>query len=90
MEAVETVLNTVANGVSMVFNNFMSGESKSSRSISNKVSYKDFQLLRILPTTNSHVNDLRSMYETEPDDIKFWTFPVKNRFVKSICSSLYN
>ncbi|XP_033208198.1 carboxypeptidase A2-like isoform X2 [Belonocnema kinseyi] len=75
METIETVLATVTN----LFNNIISGESKSSRSISNKISYKDFRLLRILPTTNSHVNDLRSMYETEPEDIKFWTFPVKNR-----------
>ena len=79
---VEKMFSMVGNGVTMIFNNFVTGESKNSVSSSKKVSYKDYQLLRIFPTTKSQVNDLRSLQEAEPDDIKFWTLPVKNRFVK--------
>ena len=46
----------------------------------NGVSYKDHQLLRITPKSLKQVRLLQELRESEPDDVKFWTIPTKDKY----------
>jgi hypothetical protein len=48
-------------------------------SVKPRVSYKNFQFLRVVPPTKSAASELAAL--EEEDGIEFWTQPVKNRTV---------
>lgn len=43
------------------------------------VNYKGYQLLRITPKNAKQVQHLQKLRDSEPDDVKFWTTPIKNK-----------
>ena len=45
----------------------------------NGASYKNHQLLRITPKTKTQVQRLLELKDNEPEDVKFWTLPAKNK-----------
>lgn len=47
----------------------------------NGVSYKDHQLLRITPKSLRQVRNLQELKDSEPDDVRFWTVPAKDKCV---------
>lgn len=77
----ETVIDVVTGGFSSIVNNVMGGESKSTRTMYNKINYKDYQLLRVHPVTQIQVDELREMCDSEADDIRFWKQPFGNRYL---------
>ncbi|XP_076762884.1 carboxypeptidase B [Xylocopa sonorina] len=72
-----TVFTVVANGI----DSFMSiiGSENTSKSRSRKVSYRNYQLIRLFPHTLGQVNELKELREAEPEDVKFWTAPMYNK-----------
>lgn len=76
---VESVLSAMANGLNNIVNSMMGTQTKSSVMRNNKVSYRNHQLIRIFPITEGHINELRELRDSEPDDIKFWNEPILNR-----------
>lgn len=74
------MLSAVANGIGSIVTGLI-GPEKNSKSRSSRVSYRNHQLIRLFPSTENQVNDLRDLGDTEPEDIKFWTQPVYNKYV---------
>ncbi|XP_014230662.1 carboxypeptidase A2-like [Trichogramma pretiosum] len=54
----------------------------------NSVSYKDHQLIRLTPKTKRQVKYLIEMKDNEPDDVKFWTSPAKNKVTDMVVSPI--
>ncbi|XP_058794270.1 carboxypeptidase A2-like [Phymastichus coffea] len=52
----------------------------------NGVNYQGYQLLRIIPKNLKQVEHLKKLRDSEPDDVKFWTTPVKNRVTDIVIS----
>ncbi|XP_076167268.1 carboxypeptidase B isoform X2 [Ptiloglossa arizonensis] len=77
-DIVESMLSAVANGIGSIVTGLI-GPEKNSKSRSSRVSYRNHQLIRLFPSTENQVNDLRDLGDTEPEDIKFWTQPVYNK-----------
>lgn len=75
------MISVVANGLSTVVNNIVGPEKKNSRDAARRVNYKNYQLIRMFPNTENHIADLHELKDAEPEDIKFWSFPMPNRFV---------
>lgn len=76
---VESVFSAMANSLNNIVNSMMGTQTKSSVMRSNRVSYRNHQLIRIFPITDEHINELRELRDSEPDDIKFWNDPISNR-----------
>lgn len=70
----------VANGIDSIMTSII-GTEKNFKPRSSRVSYKNYQLIRLYPSSQGHVNDLKDLKETEPEDVKFWTEPMYNRCV---------
>ncbi|RZF49063.1 hypothetical protein LSTR_LSTR008349 [Laodelphax striatellus] len=62
----------VESAIDLIFSPFYS------RKPPDTVTYKDFQLLRVFPRTEDHVDDLEEMLEDE-DGVQFWTPALKNK-----------
>ncbi|XP_014483176.1 PREDICTED: carboxypeptidase B-like [Dinoponera quadriceps] len=75
----ESMISVVASGISTVMNSIVGTEKKNSRSRVSRINYRNYQLIRIYPNTENHVADLRDLRDAEPEDIKFWSFPIPNR-----------
>ncbi|XP_012170723.2 carboxypeptidase B [Bombus terrestris] len=75
---VESVFFAVANGIDSIMTSII-GTEKNFKPRSSRVSYKNYQLIRLYPSSQGHVNDLKDLKETEPEDVKFWTEPMYNR-----------
>lgn len=78
---VESMISVVASGIRTVMNSIVGTEKKNSRSRVRKINYRNYQLFRIFPNTENHVADLRDLKDAEPEDIKFWSFPIPNKYV---------
>ncbi|XP_072767295.1 carboxypeptidase B [Anoplolepis gracilipes] len=76
---VESMLSVVANGFSTVVSSIVGTEKKNLRSNVSRINYKNYQLIRVFPNTENHVTDLRDLRDAEPEEIKFWSFPNRNR-----------
>nr|XP_012229445.1 PREDICTED: LOW QUALITY PROTEIN: carboxypeptidase B-like [Linepithema humile] len=76
---VESVLSVVASGLNTVMSSIVGTEKKNSRSSARRINYRNYHLIRVFPNTEKHVADLRDLKDTEPEDIKFWSFPNPNR-----------
>ncbi|XP_035732266.1 carboxypeptidase B-like isoform X2 [Vespa mandarinia] len=76
---VESVFSAMANSLNNIVNSMMGTQTKSSVIRGNRVSYRNHQLIRIFPITEEHINELRELRDSEPDDIKFWNEPILNR-----------
>ncbi|XP_015176252.1 PREDICTED: carboxypeptidase B-like isoform X1 [Polistes dominula] len=76
---VESVFSAMANSLNSIVSSMIGTQSKSSSMRSNRISYRNHQLLRIFPTTDEHISELRELRDSEPDDIKFWNDPILNR-----------
>lgn len=76
---IESIFSIFTSGIGTIVSNLVGSESKSVKSRGSRVSYKGHQLLRIVPTTDDQVADLQDLRDSETDDLKFWTQPVKNR-----------
>lgn len=77
---VETIFTIVSTGISSIVNNIVGTESESQKkSRVNRVTYRGHQMLRIIPTTEQQVADLKEMIEANNEGLKFWTMPIKNR-----------
>lgn len=81
-DMIENVVVSVANGLGSLVNNFVSVESKSSKVPSDRVIYKNFQLLRIFANSKAQLRGLKEIVGMEPEDIKFLTMPALNRYYK--------
>lgn len=44
------------------------------------VNYKGHQLLRITPKSKKQVRYLHELRQSEPDDVRFWTIPAKDKY----------
>ncbi|XP_026827132.1 carboxypeptidase B isoform X2 [Ooceraea biroi] len=73
------MLSVVTSGFSTVVNSIVGTEKKNLRSRIPRVNYKNYQLIRLFPTTENHIVDLRDLKDAEPEEIKFWSFPKPNR-----------
>ncbi|XP_017788792.1 PREDICTED: carboxypeptidase B-like [Habropoda laboriosa] len=78
MDVVESMFSAVANGIGSIMTSII-GTEKSFKSPSNRVSYRNYQLIRLFPSTKAQVNDLKELKEAEPEDVKFWTQPMYNK-----------
>ncbi|XP_017891839.1 carboxypeptidase B-like [Ceratina calcarata] len=85
VEMVESMFSAVANGIGSFMTSII-GPEKNHKSRSARVSYKNYQLIRLLPNTQGHVNELKELKETEPEDIKFWTEPMYNKTTDVVVS----
>lgn len=83
-------MDVVADGFSSLVSNVIGGESKNNKIPSNRVSYKGHQLLRIQPITETQVDELREMRDSEPEEIRFWTEPLGNKYVNNIIIKIVN
>lgn len=81
---VESMFSVVANGFSTVMSSLVGTDKKNSKPRIRRINYRNYQLIRMFPSTENHVLDLRDLGDTEPDDIKFWSFPTANKFVFAI------
>ena len=79
-DLVESMFSAVARGIGSIVTSII-GTEKNFRSRSSRVSYKNHQLIRLYPNSQGHVNDLKQLKESEPEDVKFWTEPMYNRSV---------
>jgi hypothetical protein len=52
----------------------------------NGVTYKDHQLLRLTPKNVRQVRHLLKLKKNEPDNVKFWTVPAKDKYVRIDCN----
>lgn len=77
---VESMFSAVANGIGTFVTSIIGAE-KNPKSRSPRVSYKNYQLIRLYPNSQGHVNELKELKEAEPEEIKFWTEPMYNKFV---------
>ncbi|XP_033346187.1 carboxypeptidase B-like [Bombus vosnesenskii] len=75
---VESVFFAVANGIDSIMTTII-GTEKNFKPRSSRVSYKNYQLIRLYPSSQGHVNDLKDLKETEPEDVKFWIEPMYNK-----------
>lgn len=87
VDIIESMFSAVANGIGSIMTGII-GTEKSSKSRSARVSYRNYQLIRIYPNTQGEVNDLIELKEAEPDDVKFWTQPMHNKY-KTLLSHLF-
>lgn len=78
---VESVLSVVASGLNTVMSSIVGTEKKNPRSRATRVNYRNYHLIRVFPNTENHVADLRDLEDTEPEDIKFWSFPNPNKYI---------
>ncbi|KAI4504466.1 hypothetical protein M0802_000016 [Mischocyttarus mexicanus] len=76
---VESVFSAVTNSLNSIVSSMMGTQPKSSTMRSNRISYRNHQLLRVVPITEEHIIELRELRDSEPDDIKFWNEPILNR-----------
>ncbi|XP_020278332.1 carboxypeptidase B-like [Pseudomyrmex gracilis] len=83
---VESLLSVIASGLGTVVNNILGSEKKNSRAQTNRINYRNYQLIRVFPNTESHVVDLHDLRDAEPEDVKFWSFPNLNRTTDIIVS----
>ena len=74
------MFSAVASGIGSIVTSII-GTEMNFKSRSSRVSYKNHQLIRLYPNSQEHVNDLKELKESEPEDVKFWTEPMYNRFV---------
>ncbi|XP_043514779.1 carboxypeptidase A2-like isoform X2 [Frieseomelitta varia] len=77
-DLVESMFSAVASGIGSIVTSII-GTEKNFKSRSSRVSYKNHQLIRLYPNSQGHVNDLKELKESEPEDVKFWTEPMYNR-----------
>ncbi|XP_063977415.1 carboxypeptidase B-like isoform X2 [Diachasmimorpha longicaudata] len=82
----DTVIDVVSDGFSSLVNNVIGAESKTGKVSMSRVSYKGHQLLRIHPTTDRQVEELREMRDSEAEEIKFWTQPSENKSTDIVVS----
>ncbi|XP_053982799.1 carboxypeptidase B-like [Hylaeus volcanicus] len=74
----ESMFSAVANGIGSFVTSII-GQEKNVKSRSSKVSYRNHQLIRLFPKTETQVSDLRHLRNTEPEDLKFWSQPFQNK-----------
>ncbi|XP_043264930.1 carboxypeptidase B-like [Colletes gigas] len=79
----ESMFSAVVNGIGSIMTSIIGAE-KSPKSRSSRVSYRNHQLIRLFPSTENHVTDLRDLRESEPEDIKFWTQPFYNKTIDAV------
>ncbi|XP_066587739.1 carboxypeptidase B-like [Prorops nasuta] len=80
------VLDNMLSSLSSFAGSMFGMEYKTSRQRSNRISYKNHQLIRIFPVAEKYVEDLGELYNAEPGHIKFWTQPVDNRTTDVVVS----
>ncbi|XP_015433607.1 PREDICTED: carboxypeptidase B-like [Dufourea novaeangliae] len=78
VDIVESMFSAVANGIGSIMTSII-GPEKNSKSRSSRVSYKNYQLIRLFPSSTSQANELKELRDAEPDDIRFWTQPAYNK-----------
>lgn len=74
------MFSVVANGIDSIVTSII-GPEKASKSRSSRVSYKNYQLMRLFPDTENQINELIDLRDAEQEDIKFWTQPLHNRYL---------
>nr|XP_031827673.1 carboxypeptidase B-like [Nomia melanderi] len=74
----ESVFSAVSNGIGSIVASII-GPEKISKARSARVNYKNYQLIRVYPDSESQVNELRELRDAEPEDIRFWTQPFYNK-----------
>ncbi|CAD1480292.1 unnamed protein product [Heterotrigona itama] len=77
-DIVESMFSAVASGIGSIVTSII-GTEKNFKSRTSRISYKNHQLIRLYPSSQGHVNDLKELKESEPEDVKFWTEPIYNR-----------
>lgn len=83
---VDSVFTVMANGLDSIVTSII-GTEKSGKPKPNRVNYKNYQLIRLFPSSQGHVKELKELKETETEDIKFWSEPMYNKCVS--CISLF-
>ncbi|XP_076679448.1 carboxypeptidase B isoform X2 [Andrena cerasifolii] len=78
VEIFESMFSAVANGIGSIVTSII-GPEKAAKSKSRRVNYKNHQLIRLFPSTEGQVNEVKDLSDTEPEDIKFWTQPMFNK-----------
>lgn len=78
---VESMFSVVASGINTMMNSIVGTEKKNSRSSVRRINYRNYQLIRMFPNTENHIEDLLDLKDTEPEDIKFWSLPTLNKYV---------
>ncbi|KAG7188816.1 hypothetical protein KM043_008425 [Ampulex compressa] len=77
----ESAFSLLTNGINTFVGSIMGTEKKSARLRASRVSYRNYQLIRIFPNTKDHVEELQELRNAEPKDIKFWTLPIGNKSI---------
>ncbi|XP_017766579.1 PREDICTED: carboxypeptidase B-like [Eufriesea mexicana] len=75
---VESMFSAVANGIGSFVTSII-GTEKNFKPRSPRVSYRNHQLIRLYPNSQTHVNELKELKEAEPEDVKFWAEPMYNK-----------
>lgn len=83
---VDSVFTVMANGLDSIVTSII-GTEKSGKPKPNRVNYKNYQLIRLFPSSQGHVKELKELKEAETEDIKFWSEPMYNKCVSCIFSS---
>lgn len=86
---VDSVFTVMANGLDSIVTSII-GTEKSGKPKPNRVNYKNYQLIRLFPSTQGHVNELKELKEAETEDIKFWSEPMYNKCVSCIFPSSFH
>lgn len=85
---VDSVFSVMANGLDSIVTSII-GTEKSAKPKPNRVNYKNYQLIRLFPSSQGHVNELKELKEAETEDIKFWSEPMYNKCVLCTFSFLF-
>ncbi|XP_034178423.2 carboxypeptidase B-like isoform X1 [Osmia lignaria lignaria] len=84
-DIVESMFSAVASGLGSIVTSFI-GTEKSSKPRSTRVNYRNYQLIRLFPSTQSQVKELKELMDAEPEDVKFWTQPINNKTTDVVVS----
>ncbi|XP_001602586.2 carboxypeptidase A2-like [Nasonia vitripennis] len=79
-------IESAFSSVTKFLGNFIGDDDDEADAQSNAVSYKDYQMLRITPKSQRQVRHLQELKDNEPDDVKFWTVPAKDKATDLVVS----
>lgn len=80
VDMLESMFSVVSNGIGSIVASII-GPEKLSKARSTRVSYRNYQLIRVFPDSENQVNELRELRDAEPEDIRFWTQPFYNKYI---------
>ncbi|XP_076285065.1 carboxypeptidase B [Lasioglossum baleicum] len=78
VDMIESMFSAVTNGIGSIVSSII-GSEKIPKARSAKVNYKNYHLIRLSPSSESQVKELRELRDAEPEDLRFWTQPSYNK-----------